>query len=120
MNFLLVFIGGGIGSVIRYGIYLLLKKEWLNNFPLATLISNFLASLILGIVLYQFIQKHPEQSWIHPLVVVGFCGGFSTFSTFGLETFHLFAAGNTAMAIANVLLSLIMGVGIFYLVVRII
>lgn len=103
--FLLVFIGGGLGSICRYGIARLLQKQqW--DFPLATFIANALACIILG-ALVGISLKGDMNSTNKLLWMTGFCGGFSTFSTFSSETFQLLQTGNYVYALANVGLSII-------------
>jgi CrcB protein len=118
MNILWVFIGGGLGSLARYSISLLMGKWTLDAFPWATLISNILATGILGLTLYFFVSKWQDQSWIYPLIAVGFCGGFSTFSTFSNETLQLITSGNYLIAGLNVLISVVSGLAILYLLQR--
>ena len=105
MNFLYVFIGGGLGSICRYGIALLLKKHQF-NFPFATLIANIIACIILG-YLIGLAAKGSISMNQKLLLMTGFCGGFSTFSTFSAETFLLFENGNAGYALANMGLSII-------------
>jgi CrcB protein len=97
--FLLVFIGGGLGSVCRFGLSLLLMPfAW--RFPWATLLSNALACLVLGIIVgLQLHQAIPDTRRL--LVATGFCGGFSTFSTFSAETIQLYQSGQTLLAAGN-------------------
>ena len=114
MQFVWVFVGGGLGSLARYGISLGVGKVYSAHFPLATFISNLLACLILGITIYLFKDKIAAQHWLAPLVVTGFCGGFSTFSTWSKETLDLFQQGNTAWAMVNIFVSIVMGIGILY------
>lgn len=114
MNFLAVFIGGGLGSLFRYGISLAFLKSRFASFPIATLISNFLACLIFVLFVYFFKVKSEELKWLSPLVLTGICGGFSTFSTFSYETFTLFQQGNIAFAVANILISLLLGLVTFW------
>jgi CrcB protein len=116
MNALLVFIGGGIGSLMRYAIGIISAKYLSSGFPIATLISNSLACLILGVIMLLVIPKFEESTWIHPLFVIGICGGFSTFSTFSLETLSLFQSGNAFLGILNIFLSLGTCIGIIYLI----
>ncbi|MFK7773994.1 MAG: fluoride efflux transporter CrcB [Saprospiraceae bacterium] len=106
MNFILVFIGGGLGSICRFGI-----SVWLKNhgyiFPMATFLANALSCIVLG-ALFGWTMKNGNASDIQKyLLMTGFCGGFSTFSTFTHETFQLLQSGNLMHAFGNILLSLI-------------
>lgn len=103
MNFLYVFLGGGLGSICRYAIAFSLKKSSL-DFPLATIIANVLACILLGFFIA--LAAKGNLSDVQKLMLMtGFCGGFSTFSTFSAETYSLFQDGNIFMAFLNVLLS---------------
>jgi len=102
--FLFVFIGGGLGSICRYGIARLLQAQQL-DFPLATFIANALACIVLG-ALVGISLKGDMSSTNKLLWMTGFCGGFSTFSTFSSETFQLLQAGNYGYALANIGLSI--------------
>ncbi len=103
-SFLLVFLGGGFGSAIRYGIARLLNPYVL-TFPYATLVSNVMACFVLGLVVgladsKQLIGSNARLFW-----TVGFCGGFSTFSTFSQETLNLLNAPQQLLSILYVILS---------------
>lgn len=103
--FLLIFIGGGLGSMCRYGIARLLQAQhW--DFPLATFIANALACILLG-ALVGLSLKGDMSSTYKLILMTGFCGGFSTFSTFSSETFQLLQAGNYVYALANIGLSIL-------------
>jgi CrcB protein len=87
-NLILVFIGGGFGSVLRYAI-----GKWLNNsengIPYGTFAANIIGSLLIGFIL-GYVAKNEAISQNHTLLLAtGFCGGFTTFSTFAYEN-HLF------------------------------
>ena len=114
MSWVYVFIGGGIGSLLRYALGLASIKFFPTTFPLGTFISNILACFILGIILYGLSDKYQQYSWVNPLLLIGFCGGFSTFSTLSNETVQLFINGNYLIAILNITLSLLVGIGIIY------
>ncbi|MCI4668329.1 MAG: fluoride efflux transporter CrcB [Bacteroidia bacterium] len=106
MSFLAVFIGGGLGSISRFAISLAFNKGT-GDFPLATLIANFLACIVLAAGFVYF-QKHVDLNPQWKLfLLTGFCGGFSTFSTFSMESFLLFQQGQTSMALAYMLASAI-------------
>jgi fluoride exporter len=106
MNWLLVFIGGGLGSLVRYTISLIFNKLD-SNFPMATLVSNVVACFIIGILVGLTLRGQlPDRQRL--LFVTGFCGGFSTFSTFSNETIQLWMNGNTTYAFLNIIFSLIL------------
>lgn len=114
MNTLLVFLGGGLGCVTRFGIGNLFGK-WFPNFPVATLISNLLACFLLALVAYGVSSKS-NSDWMTYLIIIGFCGGFSTFSTFSNDNLKLIETGNWMYAIANIILSVSFGLLIIFLV----
>jgi CrcB protein len=105
MNYLLIFLGGGLGSMARYGIWKLLGAYSI-NFPLATFMANALSSLILGFLLgLQLKGSIDDHSKL--LLMIGFCGGFSTFSTFSAETLKLIQYGNYVTGISYIFLSVL-------------
>ena len=106
MNFLLVFIGGGLGSICRFGISMLLKNQGY-TFPLATFLANAASCIVLGALVGYTLKNGTTTDFQKYLLMTGFCGGFSTFSTFTNETFQLFQNGEMGYAFANVLLSLV-------------
>ncbi len=108
MIYLYVFIGGGLGSVSRFGFSRLFSNVSA-DFPYGTLVSNLLASLILAFVVYQL--PKPQLEWLPYFFVVGFCGGFSTFSTFNHELLLLLQNGNWVQAILYLFISVLAGVG---------
>lgn len=106
MQALAVFLGGGLGSLSRYGMGKLLGST-VTGFPTGTLAANFLACIVLGFVGGWFLQRGQLDNTVKLAITTGFCGGFSTFSTFSLETLKLFEEGKAWMAILYILMSLV-------------
>lgn len=104
-NLLLIFLGGGIGSLLRYGVSYTVRQFPESTFPVATLCSNILSCTIMGIALGFFAGKINDNT-LRLFIIAGICGGFSTFSTFSMETLELMRKGNYVFAFANVALSL--------------
>ena len=100
-----VFIGGGIGSVFRYSLSLLVSSPL---YPKATFYANVISCLILGMLLH-FFKDHFVTDPTRLLLITGFCGGFSTFSTFSAEMITLYQSGHLALAIGYGVLSMIAG-----------
>lgn len=100
MNALAVALGGGIGAVLRYGFGLLPISR---QFPMATLLTNFLGAFLIGLIAAQAGRMSPRSVL---LLKTGVCGGFTTFSTFSLETVTLLQNGRYGLGMLYVLLSL--------------
>ena len=95
---LLVFIGGGFGSVLRF-----LIGKWLNNsetgIPYGTFVANIIGSLLIGIILGLAAKNETLSQNQTLLLATGFCGGFTTFSTFAYEN-HVFLKSGDFMSFA--------------------
>ncbi|BCB08969.1 MAG: fluoride efflux transporter CrcB [Gammaproteobacteria bacterium] len=105
--YLAVGIGSGLGSALRYGVSLVSLAAFGGHFPWATLLVNVLGSGIIGWIAATA-SRFPNGKLAHwqPLLVAGFCGGFTTFSLFSLETLHLIQQGLSGLALFYVLISL--------------
>lgn len=111
---LLVGIGGSFGTIIRYFIGWILPTSL---FPLSTLSINILGSFLLGFITV-FVGRNKLSSQVLLLFGTGFCGGFTTLSTFASETFHLLES-SPLLAYYYVLLSSFLGISAAYLGMRI-
>jgi len=110
---LLVFVGGGLGSCARYGLSLWVPTT-VGSFPWATFTANMLACVLLG-VLYGIEVRAGLSTSTRLLLAVGFCGGFSTFSTFGLESLKMLQSGTLALLAFYILCSVVAGIVAMYL-----
>ncbi len=118
LNLFAIFIGGGLGSLARYGISKIATKFSDTNFPLGTFISNSVSCIILAIAVIYFSGKPTENTALKLLIITGFCGGFSTFSTFSFETFELLKQGNYLIATLNILISILVGVSLIFFLLK--
>jgi CrcB protein len=117
MAFVWVFLGGGLGSVFRFSL-----SKWIpyteGNFPYATLMANIISSIILGMAL-GWAMKQGMSAQHKLFLMTGFCGGFSTFSTFSGEGFYLMERGDWITAISYILISIVLGLASIYLGIKI-
>lgn len=88
-SILWVAFGGAIGSVLRYVVALWLKPEPSLAFPIHTLLVNVVGCLVIGFV-FSFLFTVPNEHYYRLFMMTGILGGFTTFSSFGLESFYLF------------------------------
>lgn len=119
INLFLVFMGGGLGSIFRYGISLAVKRipgvPW--SFPIATFLSNIISCIILGFLFglsFRNLIGEPQRL----LFMTGFCGGFSTFSTFSGESYGFLETGQYGLFFLYVLSSMSVCLFCFWLGLR--
>ncbi len=105
---LMVGLGGFCGAIARHGINLLVQKKY-PEFPWATLIANVVGCLLIGFAFSYAIEKRWFAEWGQALLVTGFLGSLTTFSTFGHQTIELFNNQLYKQALANVALNLCIG-----------
>jgi CrcB protein len=107
-SLLMVFLGGGLGSVVRFSL-----SKWVNalhshHFPWGTLVVNVVACFALGVIVGLADHKNIISPSARLFWTVGFCGGFSTFSTFSNETLVLIQSGFTVSVVLYIALSLLL------------
>ena len=106
---LLIAIGGGIGSMLRYLTSLAIEKYCATIFPLATFIVNVLGCLLIGIIMGLLEKNQMTNASMKWLLVTGFCGGYTTFSTFGYENISLLQSQHAGMAFLYIAASILAG-----------
>ena len=115
-NFFLVGFGGAVGSIARWQMSSLILRNTLDwRFPLGTLIVNILGCLIIGLLAGLAVKENYFTNEMRLLLFTGLMGGFTTFSSFGLETFYLLKRGEYLMASSNIVLSVTLGMFVLIL-----
>lgn len=117
-TYILIFVGGGLGSLARFATGKCLYAAFAGIHPVATFVANLLASSLLAVLVYVLAGRQLLSADARFFLVTGFCGGFSTFSTFSYETVELIRRGYTLWAVANAALSVGVMVLIVWLIAR--
>lgn len=103
-------LGGAVGSVLRYLTSLLVNKYWSHAFPLATFLTNLLGCFIIGIFIGYLEKNNLANGNLKWFLVTGFCGGYTTFSTFGFENNLLLQSNQSLLAFSYIALSVLLGI----------
>src|SRR3569623_471953 len=113
--FLLVAVGGALGSVARYGSGVLVGKAWASSFPLATMLINITGSLAMGLFIGYITRTTPAwQADARLFVAIGIFGGFTTFSSFSLDAIAMLERGELGLALLYVIGSVVVGIAALY------
>lgn len=118
MGYLLVFIGGGLGSMARYALSVLGMRLLGQGFPWATLFINIAGSALMGALTGWLVVQGNAPASLRIFVATGLLGGFTTFSTFSLETVLLYERGQLGLAVAYVAASVVIGIGALVLAMK--
>lgn len=103
-------LGGMLGALSRYGVDVAIEQRSSAVFPWSTFVINVSGCLVVGVILAAIVDRHHSPQWLRLGLVVGFCGAYTTFSTFAQETLDLMEESRVAVAIANVAASATLGV----------
>ncbi|WP_399697018.1 fluoride efflux transporter CrcB [Xenophilus sp.] len=115
MEFLIVFLGGGLGSAMRHGVNVLAARYVASGFPFGTLAINVLGSFVMGLIVELLALRMGLPQNLRLFLTTGILGGFTTFSTFSLEAALLHERGQTALAGGYVAASVVLGIGALFL-----
>jgi CrcB protein len=109
IKLILIAAGGALGSLARYGVGSLVHEKYAGLFPLGTLTVNLTGSFIIGVLwgVANGLSMHPNVS---AFLFVGLLGGFTTFSSYSLETLNLLRDGDYKLALYSVLLNNVAGI----------
>jgi CrcB protein len=105
MEYIAIALGGGIGAMLRYGITAMVQSWTGPGFPFGTLLVNVVGSLLIGFVVVFLHHRYHGNEVMRLFLVIGVLGGFTTFSTFSLDTVNLIESGFVVNAIWNIVVS---------------
>jgi CrcB protein len=112
---LLVGLGGGVGSILRYLTSMLVTTYFHTVFPLATFVVNVLGCLAVGLITGFLESRQILNFDLKVLLITGFCGGYTTFSTFSAENINLFRSGHSLAAFIYLSASILIGLSAVWL-----
>jgi fluoride exporter len=107
---ILIGLAGLAGTLCRYGLSGFVARRLGETFPTGTLLVNIIGCFVAGFLLYTMNERFLISEIVRTAVMIGFLGGFTTFSSFGVQTFTLLREGETFFAVMNVLLSNVIGI----------
>jgi len=123
ISYILVSMGAAIGGALRFGISGYIQRNSAVIFPYGTLFVNVAGTFILGLIMFYLNEKELIGNEMRLFLTVGFCGGFTTFSTFSYETLMLFRDSEFGLAVFNVFLNValcLFGIYMAYIISKLI
>ena len=111
MDYVWVGIGGGIGAIARFFVGKKVVEQWGSSFPYGTLLINISGAIVIGFLMTLLVERNVSDTFWRSLFVVGFLGGYTTFSSYTWEALHLFEEGRLGAAFAYIGLSNAVGLG---------
>jgi len=112
---LIVGIGGGAGSILRFAASLLTARYYSGSFPIATFAVNVSGCFLIGLIAGLAAGYFPQNANLRLLLITGFCGGYTTFSTFAFENLNLLQYHNIWTAAIYIITSVLLGIGAVWL-----
>jgi fluoride exporter len=108
MHWLAVAIGGALGALARYAVSIWLFNPSVHKFPYATLAVNLLGSFVMGLLFVMIVERAALPAEMRSLLMIGFLGAFTTFSTFSLDALSLWQNGHLFLALIYVLATVVL------------
>ena len=110
-----IFLGGGFGAIIRYLVIEQVNKLFLIAFPFGTIAVNVIGAFLIGLLSSYLAERLDVSENIKMFLIVGFCGGFTTFSSFNIEFYQLFSNGEILSSLIYVTTTFVLTVVAFYI-----
>ena len=109
LRVVLIGVAGLLGTLARYGLSGIVARRIGETFPMGTLVVNVIGCFLAGLLFYLLQERFLVNEVVRTALMIGFLGGFTTFSSYGLQTFALMRDGELALALTNVLVSNVLG-----------
>lgn len=111
---ILIGLAGFIGTLTRYWMSGVVARRYGETFPLGTLVVNLAGCFLVGLLFYLLQERFLVNQTVRTVVLIGFLGGFTTFSSFGLQTFTLLQDGEFGLALLNLAVANIVGLALVW------